>query len=628
MLGMAILSLIIITDIFVFIALGLASTELQDSGMTLPQNNPALFLIVGCIVMVVIVIGSTYKWMVLSSGGGRYIAESMGGRLLLSETDSLEEKRLLNVVEEMAIASGMPVPQVYVMDDEPVINAFAAGLTTGDAVIGVTKGTIESLNRDELQGVIAHEYSHILNGDMSLNIQLMGLLHGILIIGIIGYYIVRSTSRSRSKDSGSFVFLGLGLIAIGYGGTFFGNLIKASISRQREYLADASAVQFTRNPEGIAGALKKIGGTSNHSQLNNEHAPEMSHAYFSQGVTNYLGSLTATHPPLEDRIRRIDKRWDGKFISPEDRHINSATNTDKKTAPTQEEKRQKLTGVLGSVIVADRVMSSMQHMGNPGDQELNSAREIIKDIPEDLRDASHNPYGARAVIYCMLINRESSVKAQQLKYIETNGDRGIYELCQKYLDPVHALKRRYRLPLIDMAMPAIRELSKTQYDMFKKNTDALIAADASLDLFEWSLRKILYKHLGEAFHEIKTPKPKYNSFKPLHDDCQSLISVLAHAGHKEIDVVRIAYNKAMDMIGIDDRDLLPKSDISLTNFDAAVDKLNLIQPLSKKILLNACLACITADEKITSREVELLRAVADTLNCPIPPINSSESKDS
>ncbi|MFT7459482.1 MAG: Zn-dependent protease with chaperone function [Planctomycetota bacterium] len=621
MFGMAIICLILITDIFFFIALGLAESELSNNeSFVIPQFNATVFLIVSGVVLLTIVIGSTYKSIVLSSGGGRAIAESMGARLILSSTTELQEKRLLNVVEEMAIASGMPVPQVYILDEEAVINAFAAGLTTGDAVIGVTKGTVDTLNRDELQGVIAHEYSHILNGDMALNIQLIGILHGILILGIIGELIVRSTGRSRSKDSGGFVLFGIGLIVIGYGGTFFGNLIKSSISRQREFLADASAVQFTRNPEGIAGALKKIGGMSDKSLLKNENAPEMSHAFFSQGVSNYFGSLSATHPPLKDRIGRIDPRWDGKFLT-----TKIAPNKNTETpAEKADSRREEVAKIVTSTIVLQSVLNSMEHMGNPGEKEIETARSIIAQLPAEIHNAIHDPYGARAVIYCLVINREESVRKVQLEHIQTNGDYGIYDLCLKYLPLVDDIPRRCRLAVIDMSVPSLRELSLSQYKKFRTNLGTLVAADNSLDLFEWCIQKILYKHLDEAFFVAKPPSAKYASYDLIKDDCRMVFSVLAYAGHKKQEEADAAFSEAVKVISLSDLSILDKSDISLTKFDKGLDNLLLLKPLLKRDFLKACLASAMTDNKMTAREMELIRAIADTLNCPIPPIDSDE----
>ena len=316
--SLAVITLIIMTNLLVMVVFGyINSQQAQEGGDLLQQMDWQTFATIGVGVGVVILVGSLYKIMTLSAGG-KAVAESLGGQLIPQDTNDLKQRKLLNVVQEMAIASGTPAPPVYLLTGEEGINAFAAGFTPRDAVIGVTQGTIDHLSRDQLQGVIAHEFSHIFNGDMRLNIRLMGILNGILIIGIIGYYILYSASfsgrgRSSGKGAGGIIALAIGLMVLGFAGTFFGGLIKAAVSRQREYLADASAVQFTRNPDGIAGALKRIGGLEFGSKIKNPGAPEVSHAFFAQGISGFMSSLSATHPPFAKRIKRIDPHWDGKF---------------------------------------------------------------------------------------------------------------------------------------------------------------------------------------------------------------------------------------------------------------------------------------------------------------------------
>jgi len=267
-----------------------------------------------------VLLGSLYKRFQLRAGG-RAVAESLGARKLVPDSPALtdEEQQLLNIVREMALAASMPTPDVYLMDDD-AINAFAAGRNPEDAVIGVTRGCIMRLDREALQGVIAHEFSHIVHGDMRMNLRLVAALHGILLIGLAGYYLLRVAPlrrRTSSKDNSALVMMviALVLIVIGFAGTFFGNLIKAAISRQREYLADASAVQYTRNPNGITKALKSIGAHASGSRLTATHAPDFSHMFFGEAVGGAFMSLLATHPPIEARIKRLEPGWDGTFPS-------------------------------------------------------------------------------------------------------------------------------------------------------------------------------------------------------------------------------------------------------------------------------------------------------------------------
>jgi Zn-dependent protease with chaperone function len=310
----AIATLIIITTFLVVTVLSLTETQNGPSSVNFDVVTSDVFLLVTVGVLSVVVLGTLFRFAQLR-GGGRSVAQGLGGRLLNVQTRDADERKVLNVVEEIAIASGTPVPEVYLIED-PAINAFAAGFRPQDAVIGITRGSIQQLNRDELQGVIAHEFSHIFNGDMRLNIRLIGWLYGITVIGMIGYYMLRGSQysysmRNRKNGKGSLMLLGLGFLVVGYGGTFFGNLIKAAVSRQREFLADASAVQFTRNPEGIGGALKKIGGYPGGTRLAAGNAAEISHMLFGEGLRSGFFGLFATHPSLDERIQRIDPSWIG-----------------------------------------------------------------------------------------------------------------------------------------------------------------------------------------------------------------------------------------------------------------------------------------------------------------------------
>src|SRR5208282_3509511 len=353
--------------------------------------NPQLFLGVAAGVLTVILIGSGYKTIALAQGGS-VVSEMMGGRPVNPNTTDPDERKLLNVVEEMAIASGVPVPQVYVMDTEDGINAFAAGHKPGDATITVTRGCMKLLSRDELQGVIGHEFSHILNGDMRLNLRLMGIIFGILCLAVIGRVHLYTRSRS-SKDKNPLPLLGLVLIIIGWVGVFFGRLIQAAVSRQREFLADASSVQFTRNPAGLAGALKKIGGLSYGSKLEAAHANEASHMFFGNGMGESFFHLMDTHPPLAERIRAIDPSFDGGFppvsiAEPEviARRVAPPPLRPPIPFPFPGTPRAQggLAGLAPPVIAAQAVMADA---GTPTLAHLRYAEGLRVAIPESLRAA-------------------------------------------------------------------------------------------------------------------------------------------------------------------------------------------------------------------------------------------------
>jgi len=303
-LGVALLiASVYLAALLIFAGVGSGHHRFSDAPIHFALWNPKLFFGVVVGTLAVISIGSISKTAELAQGGSA-VAEMLGGRLVNSSTTDPDERKLLNVVEEMALASGVPVPHVYVLDNERGINAFAAGHSTSDAVVTVTRGCMTVLKRDELQGVIGHEFSHILNGDMRLNLRLMGMIFGILCLAVVGRVLLQVRSGS-SRDRNPLPLVGRALLLIGWIGMVFGRLIQAAVSRQREFLADASSVQFTRNPAGLSGALQKIGGLSYGSKLEAAHAGEASHMFFGNGMGESLFGLMDTHPPLEERIERL-----------------------------------------------------------------------------------------------------------------------------------------------------------------------------------------------------------------------------------------------------------------------------------------------------------------------------------
>ena len=622
---LAVVTLIIMTNLLVMVVFGYINSEqMQDGGTLLQQMDWQTFAAVSAGVGVVVLVGSLYKIMALSAGG-KTVAEALGGQLIPQNTDDLKQRKLLNVVEEMAIASGTPAPPIYLLADEPGINAFAAGFSPRDAVIGVTQGTIDHLSRDQLQGVIAHEFSHIFNGDMRLNIRLMGVLNGILIIGIIGYYILYSASysrrgRSSDKGAGGILALAIGLMVIGFAGTFFGGLIKSAVSRQREYLADASAVQFTRNPDGIAGALKRIGGLEFGSKVENPGAPEVSHAFFAQGISGFMQSLSATHPPLAKRILRIDPHWDGKFDSSNKTDSpRDEEEADKKETMTREELAKKVAAVVTGAAMAD-VANAIDQIGNPKQETINYARSLISELPMVIREAAREPYGARAVIYSLVLDPGREVRGRQLKHLQEYADPDVFVLTHKLIPEMDGLDIKYRLPLIDIVIPALKQLSISQYKSFRENLIALIEMDSRVDLLEWSLQKILFNHLDGQFFKLAHTKTRYSHPGQLKKEIELILSIMAYAGHQDQNDIEEAFSAATKTLEFSGLQLVAKNEISLSSLDRSLQKLAKLKPLAKPQLLKACAASVVHDQKISPVEVELLRAFSDVLDCPMPPI--------
>lgn len=568
--------------------------------------------VVSLAVIAVVLLGSVYKSLQLSRGG-QAVAERLGGRLINLAPQSLEEQRLLNVVEEMALASGTPVPPVYVLDDAG-INAFAAGLTPQDAVIGITRGAISLLSREELQGVIAHEFSHIFHGDMRLNTRLVAVLHGILLLGLIGGFLLRGSSRassrsSRNNSAAAIIAVGGTLWLLGYAGTFFGSLIKAAVSRQREFLADASAVQFTRNPQGIAGALQKIGGNLYGSQLRAGHAAEFSHMYFAAGISRALDGMLATHPPLEERIRRVTPEWDGRYpdVSILSLLPTNATADQRAVAQGWD---QALTGFSAASATA-----AIASIGEPRAAHLQQAHKVLDELHPALRQAAHHGSGAQALLYGLLLAPTAPLRDQQLKMLKPLLSAELMEHVQALEQPLRQLPGNQRLTLLDLAMPALKQLGAEQAAGLCAVMARLIRADGQVELLEWTLLRIVERNLAPSrrlsghFHLLE-----------VLDDAQVLLSFLAHAGNVPPDQAQAALAKAAGELPYNALNLLPAAQCDLKALEAALKRLNQLQPLQKPRLLKAMARCIEHDGRIEVAEAELLRAVADLLDCPMPPL--------
>jgi len=596
--------------------------NVEQSRLTDFMVRPELALGVGAATIAIVGLGSLYKIIQLRAGGA-IVAESLGGELIHPQTTDPTARRLLNVVEEMAIASGTPCPPVYLLQEKG-INAFAAGYSPENAVIGVTRGCAEQLTRDQLQGVIAHEFSHILNGDMRMNIRLIGILNGILIIGIIGYFIFRSALYTghgyrRSDRRGNplpLLALGAGLAAIGFVGTFFGNWIKAAVSRQREFLADASAVQFTRNPSGIAGALKRIGGYGPGTKIENPNAPEASHMFFGRAITSGLSGMFSTHPPLPKRIRRIEPSWEGDYITDE--------------PMIEEEAAGVRAGVSGFAAGAAGTRaaekppapraSAIEQIGRPTEDHIDYAAQLISRIPPPLADAARESYGARAVVYALLMNDDPTPRRRQTRQLDEHADPGVCRLTGALLPVAARLPEELRLPLADLTLPALRALSTSQYQVFKRNVDVLVEADEKIDLFEWTLQRMILRHLQPHFTRVRPRRAQYYALNRLQGQCTLLLSMLAYVGHADRSDARHAFDLGARKMGLAHATLLPPEQCSLKALDHALDMLNRVTPRLKRQIIIACAASVSADREVTVAEAELFRAIGDALSCPMPPL--------
>jgi len=589
-------------------ALAVVGSSKVSRGGTLDWWQPELFLGTSGVALLVIVAGSLIRISALSAGGAS-IAIGLGGRQIHGRGASPGERRLLNVVEEMAIASGLPVPACYVLED-PGINAFAAGNDPKDAVIGVTRGALDLLTRDELQGVVAHEFSHIGNGDMRMNLRLIGAVAGLLALTQLGYLLIRIAPRGRdgAKVGIPMMVAGAVVILFGLGGVFFSRVIQASISRQREYLADASAVQFTRNPLGLAGALKKLArGTTAPAAARaprdrfeekdeDDGSPnlgfaqsEAQHMFFSS-TPGFWDSLFSTHPPLEDRIRRIDPAFDGKLPAGPVARVS-----DEAEAPVS-----RLSGAAPAAAAAPAPARP------PTNLEIQEAVQFQGRLPESLRTAVAEPIGAMGLAFAFVLSSDSAQREQQLTSIVTLAGGEVALEARRLQPVVRALPAGFRLPALDLALPALRVLSPTQRTTFR---DALAGFGSST---EDGLVGLLVQGAVRRYLELPPPLGQAQGLTmPQHYGF--VLSAVVHASSESAEGRQLAYERAADALGVALDPLLPSEAVDLAQIDGSLTALLKLSVADRRNFVRACGIAVLSDGRAEPREVEILRAVADSL---------------
>lgn len=599
--------------------------------------QPRLFFWVAIITLAVVVGSGIYKLQQLAPGG-RVVALLLGGERLDAKTRKLDELRLLHVVEEMAVASGTPMPDIYVLRRESGLNAFVAGHTVGDMVICATQGCVGELTRDELQGVVAHEYSHVFRGDMRLNLRLMGLVHGLFCITLSSYWVMSRTYRESDRDIGGTpgVRTGIGLFGdmvvlvigfliafIGWNGAFFGRMIKAAVSRQREFLADAAAVQFTRYPEGLARALQRVKASPEGSVLHVPNVEEASHIFFCNGVEDDRIRFTSTHPPVGERIERI-RNMMGRSPAPESARLDSeearvSDRTDEE-APA-ERLLSPAAGLTGPKVESKDALADV---GVPAARHLAYAAKLMEELPEPARRAVREPHDATALIYALLLSPAETVREAQLRSLKS---RLSTEMCLKVntvLSAVRGLNELVKIPLVELAFPALRRMALADYVLFMENTASLIAEDQQVDLFEFALQKMVRRHLQPRFKPVPQPDVRGASPGGFGAACSTLLSALAHAGQDTANGAESAFARGAEHLRQEVAPLkfLALSDCTLNALESALDNLATAAPSAKKRFLAACAQTVAADGWIRVREAELLRAIADSLDCPMPPFVS------
>ena len=655
---LAVLSIIVGIYVVITIGLGFAHQRFAAEAGGDPNGamsvetfslfHPQLFGIVAGLNLLVIGFASLSKIVELR-GGGEHVASSLGGVRVPASTTNPAERQLLNVVEEMAIASGISVPPVYILRHEPTINAFAAGFTPADAVIGVNQGTLDSLSRDELQGVVAHEFSHILNGDMRINIRLIGILFGIQMLATIGYFVLRSTGgygyrrqRGNGKDgggAGALLVIAFALLVFGAIGQFFAKWIKATLSRQREYLADASAIQFTRNPDGLAGALKVIGSSSAGSAMATPAAEQVSHMFFANSFSSMMFNAFSTHPPLVPRIQQIDKNFDGDFNAFSQARQRVAQQRAAAREKRAEKKKQtsKLKTPFGEMFpdeIAEKFsidpLLLLASIGAPNPDDVQRSQALIEKLPVAIVDAARHPYSARCIAFAMLIDDDHDQTADQWKHLQKCEGEMTVETTRRILLSIHELDLILRLPLMEMLQASLADLSAKQYEQFRATIQGLVKLDSKTSLFEFTVRHHLLMHLDRRFDHRKQPRVLYKKISQVSREVRLMLSAFASASHigsvlenkQEADPAQTqaAFSLAVKVAALGDGqhpDSIPEP-WTADQLEACMRTLHQASITVKRQFLYAAVVLITYDHEITTAEAEFLRAVAESLDCPVP----------
>ncbi|WP_018231566.1 M48 family metallopeptidase [Thioalkalivibrio thiocyanodenitrificans] len=625
--ALAVLAILTVVNLVVLLVLGgMEPAEHPVSMGEFLARHGGVILLTSLLTGSVIGIGSLYRTLSLR-GGGAVVAWQLGGSVVDPDTNDPLRRRLRNVVEEMAIASGVPVPDIFVLEHEDGINAFAAGYSTADAAVAVTRGALETLDRRELQGVVAHEFSHILNGDMRLNIRLMGILFGILVMAVLGrqfmYYTHHVSVRRTRGNQGAMAVLAIGvtLMLVGYIGLFFGRWIKAMVSRQREFLADASAVQFTREPEGIAGALKKISVAG--GSVLRASPEEVGHMLFADGA---LGRMFATHPPLLDRIRAIEPGFDPEEFHALRERVRRHREALRAAAEeaTRRETERTAPSPGGLALDAD---SLLEQMGRPGVGQILAAALLVASVPRPLERAAHSPEWAPELVCYLLLDPEAEIRDRQLLMVaealggESEGQ--VRQLLEMEPWPAPEL----RIPLLEMAFPGLKRRPEREMETLLALVERLIHADGRVDVFEYALARMLEQHVTDARNPSDSAPAGRRRLGDVRVQALDLLGILAHHGHPEDpDAALAAMNAGLSALDMAAAGRMPVPDGWPDRLDASLERLDALKQMEKQQLLRALVVTITHGGKTVPAEAELLRAVCAVLHMPLPLLDAAQEE--
>ncbi|HEY8473624.1 MAG TPA: M48 family metallopeptidase [Natronosporangium sp.] len=604
--AIAVVAIVATVDLIAIIAFG---------GFDQPvENLIGIALVVSVVVLAVIGLSSLFRSLSLRAGGGSKVALALGAVPVPADPQDPDLRRLRNVVEEIAIASGTPVPDLYVMENEPGINAFAAGWSPSDAAIAVTRGALQRLNRDELQGVIAHEFSHVVNGDMRLNIKLMGLLFGILVLAFIG----RILLAARGGKNNPLPLIGLVVLLAGFAGLFIGRIIKAAVSRQREYLADTSAVQFTRQTNGLVGALKKIAGLPVGSTLNSPKAEDVSHMLFGSGKG--FSGLYATHPPLAKRIKALDPTFNEAELEQLQRQWAAAppSGLQEDMAMGLAPQMRTLPPAQSAVPAAPAAVAAA--VGSPTDASFQQAGNLLGQIPDPVRARARDPQAALPLVFGLLLSEHPEVRQAQHQVLASRHGKPLADAAWHEGNTLASLHPMLRLPLAELAFPALRNRPRPEQDAIMTTVHALIRADGRLTVSEYCLSRLLHEELYEAVHHTPSWGQRRYTLHASRDAAATLLATLAAVGNQQPAAAEQAFHAGVAALFPQQRLPYAPPAEGVTALEQVWAQLDGLQPADKERLVQAMVAVIGNDGQLTVTELELLRTICAMLHCPLPPL--------
>ncbi|MEE4173589.1 MAG: M48 family metallopeptidase [Xanthomonadales bacterium] len=621
--AVAVLAVIAVVDLVLLVSLGLLDAQEGAplfSRQSLLANMPVL--LGGAIATGALIgLSSLYKTLTLRGGGGQ-VARGLGGTLVDPDSRDPLRRRLVNVVEEIALASGVPVPEIYVLEQEAGINAFAAGYSPADAAVAVTRGTLEQLDRSELQGVIAHEFSHILNGDMRLNIRLVGVLFGILVLALIGRRIFfHSNYLGRSRNSGGFAVLAmaLALVAVGYVGLFFGRVIKSAVSRQREYLADASAVQFTRDPGSISGALKKIAVNGQHSYLMAD-TEEVGHMLFGPGRAM---NLLATHPPLFQRIQRVEPGFREEELKDLARRMARDAERRQARAARDAERRAREAARPPGPFDARTLI---EQIGNPDLERILLAAAMASSLPGPATVMARAVESAPVALLYSLLLEDDEGRRLQLKVIADRLGLPVAEAVEQLVASDGVLETVQRLPLLEIALPALHRQPRQTLERMLGTMDAMTRVDGRIDVFEYLLVRLVRQYLWESANPHRVRVAGRQPLGRRKDAVRTVLAIVAwHGAPDQPDVALAAYQAAVAEALGEQPETLPDTTDWIGQLDGALDALDELTAPAKEQMIRALTLAVRHDGEFRAAELELVRAVCSAMHVPIPALADRRS---